>query len=428
METGKQVSRRRIGRIMKQEGLVSNYTTAQFKPHKNTCNESKTENILNRQFDGQGYRDVVVSDLTYVRVGTHWNYICVLVDLYNREIIGYSAGEHKTCYGNKKADEAAKEWTDGEGNWEYLGSGTTKSVKSGEMSEKGILFKPYLVLNGHEEEDPARTGRDADGNLVASDLKYQYVAQCRDRVIKNAGGDESLWESVRLKHLSRYRLDDTSYGNLDEGIGFLGLIKDTVMTTGAKCTDTDIAESLAKSGRMADYVAGKMGYPCWQSLIFDLSPKGLFSFGDMVDAVVHPERYTLENRFRLYAGMGMLDLVSGGEPVAGEKQYGVSKDGAVPENPFLRMPEAGEDGSHAEPSASGTMDATDGKEPPQNSASTNEELMAAARERFFAKEGRMEEKKLRAVAHEIISGSGLKFQNHERAVKLCVGYFRKKGW
>ena len=97
MKTGKQVSRRRIGRIMKQEGLVSNYTTAQFKPQKDTCNESKTENVLNRQFQNREYRDVVISDLTYVRVGAHWNYICVLVDLYNREIIGYSAGEHKTA-------------------------------------------------------------------------------------------------------------------------------------------------------------------------------------------------------------------------------------------------------------------------------------------------------------------------------------------
>ena len=97
MNAGKQVSRRRIGRIMKQEGLVSNYTTAQFKRQKDICNESKTENILNRQFDGQGYRDVVISDLTYVRVGMRWNYICVLVDLYNREIIGYSAGGHKTA-------------------------------------------------------------------------------------------------------------------------------------------------------------------------------------------------------------------------------------------------------------------------------------------------------------------------------------------
>lgn len=95
MDAGKQVSRRRIGRIMKQEGLVSNYTTAQFKPQKDTCSESKTENVLNRQFPNREYRDVVISDLTYVRVVTRWNYICVLVDLFNRKIIGYSAGNIK---------------------------------------------------------------------------------------------------------------------------------------------------------------------------------------------------------------------------------------------------------------------------------------------------------------------------------------------
>lgn len=94
---GEQVSRRRIGRIMRQEGLVSNYTTAQFKPQKDKCNEAEVENVLDRQFNGQGYRNVVVSDLTYVRVGKRWDYICVLVDLSNREIIGYSAGEHKTA-------------------------------------------------------------------------------------------------------------------------------------------------------------------------------------------------------------------------------------------------------------------------------------------------------------------------------------------
>jgi transposase InsO family protein len=97
MKKGRQVSRRRIGRIMKQEGLVSNYTTAQFKPQKDTCNELKIKNVVNRQFQNRKYRDVVISDLTYVRVGTHWNYICVLADLFNREIIGYSAGEHKTA-------------------------------------------------------------------------------------------------------------------------------------------------------------------------------------------------------------------------------------------------------------------------------------------------------------------------------------------
>ena len=82
---------------MNQEGLISSYTTAQFKPQKDRCNESKVANVLNRQFQNQPYRNVVVSDLTYVRVGKHWNYICILIDLFNREIVGYSAGEHKTA-------------------------------------------------------------------------------------------------------------------------------------------------------------------------------------------------------------------------------------------------------------------------------------------------------------------------------------------
>ena len=97
IKAGRQVSRRRIARIMKQQGLVSNYTTAQYKPQKDRSNESQAKNILNRQFQGREYRDVAVSDLTYVRVGAQWNYICVLVDLYNREIIGCSAGKHKTA-------------------------------------------------------------------------------------------------------------------------------------------------------------------------------------------------------------------------------------------------------------------------------------------------------------------------------------------
>ena len=97
------VSRRRIGRIMKQEGLVSTYTTAQFHLQKDTYNESKTANVVNRKFDEQPYQNVVVSDLTYVRVGMNWNYICVLVDLFNREIIGYSAGPHKTASFVKQA-------------------------------------------------------------------------------------------------------------------------------------------------------------------------------------------------------------------------------------------------------------------------------------------------------------------------------------
>ena len=66
---GKIISLRRIGRIMRLEGLVPNYTVAQFKPHVPKCNEDVIEHILNRNFHNQPKHQVVVSDLTYVRVG-----------------------------------------------------------------------------------------------------------------------------------------------------------------------------------------------------------------------------------------------------------------------------------------------------------------------------------------------------------------------
>jgi len=91
------VSRRRIGQIMKEQGLVSKYTVAQYKPTKSTCNESEVGNVLNREFKQDQELKVVVSDLTYVRVNQKWHYICLLVDLYNREIIGHSAGPQKTA-------------------------------------------------------------------------------------------------------------------------------------------------------------------------------------------------------------------------------------------------------------------------------------------------------------------------------------------
>lgn len=92
---GYRVSRRRISRLMSELGLVSVYTIAQYKVHKDTCNEDPVPNVLNRDFTSHAPVKRIVSDLTYVRVGNDWNYICLLTDLYNREIIGYSCGRHK---------------------------------------------------------------------------------------------------------------------------------------------------------------------------------------------------------------------------------------------------------------------------------------------------------------------------------------------
>ena len=57
--------------------------------------KKKIENKVDRKFNDREHLEVVISDLTYVRVRDKWCYICILIDLFNREIIGYSAGSHK---------------------------------------------------------------------------------------------------------------------------------------------------------------------------------------------------------------------------------------------------------------------------------------------------------------------------------------------
>ena len=97
------VSRRKIRRIMRENGLVSNYTVKQFKVNKPTCNNDPINNELNREFNQEKRMNVIVSDLTYVNVDGKWNYICTIIDLFNREIVGYAAGKNKDAKLVKRA-------------------------------------------------------------------------------------------------------------------------------------------------------------------------------------------------------------------------------------------------------------------------------------------------------------------------------------
>lgn len=44
-----------------------------------------------------------MSDLTYVNISGKWHYICILIDLFNREIIGHSIGCQKNAEQVKRA-------------------------------------------------------------------------------------------------------------------------------------------------------------------------------------------------------------------------------------------------------------------------------------------------------------------------------------
>ncbi len=81
---------------MRENDLVSKYNAKRaYKPSSKQSNEAEIANVLNRDFSSSTPLRVLASDLTYVDVAEKWKYVCLFVDLFNREIIGYSAGANK---------------------------------------------------------------------------------------------------------------------------------------------------------------------------------------------------------------------------------------------------------------------------------------------------------------------------------------------
>ena len=93
--SGVTVSRRRVCRIMGENGPVSACDRKRFKARPGAASEADVPNAVACGFGGRAPRTHICSDLAYVRVGASWNCACLLVDPCNREIVGHSAGPGK---------------------------------------------------------------------------------------------------------------------------------------------------------------------------------------------------------------------------------------------------------------------------------------------------------------------------------------------
>ncbi|MBF0806238.1 IS3 family transposase [Streptococcus sp. 19428wA2_WM07] len=80
------LSRRKARQIMKKYNLISAYQTTHYKPYSKEKNENSIPNKVNREFSNRYPLEVIVSDLTYVRIQKRWAYACIIIDLFNREI------------------------------------------------------------------------------------------------------------------------------------------------------------------------------------------------------------------------------------------------------------------------------------------------------------------------------------------------------
>jgi len=89
-DEGKQVSRRRIGRLMAQQQLTVK-TRRQFKATTGSSHAQATApHLLERQFDVDQPDTVYVGDITYIWTVEGWLYLAVVIDLFSRAVVGWS--------------------------------------------------------------------------------------------------------------------------------------------------------------------------------------------------------------------------------------------------------------------------------------------------------------------------------------------------
>ena len=95
-DNGIRISKKRIVGIMREMGLYSVRVDAkkQFKRKQ----QYTKQNLLKREFTADHPNQIWVSDITYFKVKNYWVYLCVILDLYSRKIIGWRVSRHMSTH------------------------------------------------------------------------------------------------------------------------------------------------------------------------------------------------------------------------------------------------------------------------------------------------------------------------------------------
>jgi transposase InsO family protein len=80
---------------MSAEGLVSCYNKKKRPKSGSKVNESSSPNIIAREFDGRSQYEAIVSDTSYITISNKWHYLCPMLDLSNRAILGSSVSNRR---------------------------------------------------------------------------------------------------------------------------------------------------------------------------------------------------------------------------------------------------------------------------------------------------------------------------------------------
>jgi len=84
------ISKPRVAKLMRLNGLRSKVKRKYKITTDSNHSYSISRNYLNREFKPDSLNEVWVSDITYVRTAQGWLYLTAIIDLYDRQVIGWS--------------------------------------------------------------------------------------------------------------------------------------------------------------------------------------------------------------------------------------------------------------------------------------------------------------------------------------------------
>jgi transposase InsO family protein len=87
---GKWVSVKKVARLMRENGLNARRKRKYIPTTDSKHTFPVCENILNRQFHTESVGQKWVSDITYLRTKSGWIYLTVVLDLFDRKVIGWA--------------------------------------------------------------------------------------------------------------------------------------------------------------------------------------------------------------------------------------------------------------------------------------------------------------------------------------------------
>lgn len=112
---GINISEYKVRKIMRENGLYPE-TEIKYKPTYGKKIEGKYhKNLLEQNFTAEKRNQVWVGDITYIKTTIGWVYLAAIIDLYNREVIGYAVSKNintelvKNALGNAIARNGVEE-------------------------------------------------------------------------------------------------------------------------------------------------------------------------------------------------------------------------------------------------------------------------------------------------------------------------------